>query len=129
MLTTTAVVLSAVSMLVFGVWAYADPATFIQYVNYPPTHQHLTHDAGAFQIGIGAGLLLALFCRDSVIATLATFAIASGLHTVSHHIDRHLGGHDTDVPLLAVLTAIAVLGICTRLLATRPGRTDDKELS
>ena len=38
-------------------------------------------------------------------------AVASGLHTVSHYSDRHLGGHDSDVPLLGLLTLVALAGI------------------
>jgi hypothetical protein len=31
--------------------------------------------------------------------------------TISHSIDRHLGGHDSDVPVLRLFTLIALIGI------------------
>jgi hypothetical protein len=42
---------------------------------------------------------------------LTGFAVASGLHTLSHAIDRGLGGHVPDVPTLAVLTLIALYAV------------------
>ena len=109
------VLLSAVSMLVFGLWALLSPAGFVDYVNYHPLNEHLVHDAGAFQVGIGATLLFALVWSDALVVTLAGFAVASGLHTMSHFLDRHLGGHGTDVPILAVFTLISVVTIALRL--------------
>jgi hypothetical protein len=109
------VLLSAASMLVFGFWALLSPAGFVDYVNYHPLNEHLVHDAGAFQIGIGAALLLALIWSDALVVVMAGFVVASGLHTMTHFLDRHMGGHSTDVPILAVLTLIAVATIALRL--------------
>ncbi|GAA4736869.1 hypothetical protein Prum_012180 [Phytohabitans rumicis] len=106
--------LSAASMSVFGLWALL-PAGFVDYVNYHPLNEHLVHDAGAFQVGIGAALLFALIWSDALVVTLAGFAVASGLHTMTHFLDRHLGGHGTDVPILAVFTVISLATIALRL--------------
>jgi hypothetical protein len=38
-----------------------------------------------------------------------------GLHTLSHYIDRHIGGHDSDVPALGLLTLLALLAIYARM--------------
>ena len=46
--------------------------------------------------------------------------MASGLHTLSHAIDRQIGGHDSDVPSLALLTLIALLAIWERLRWRKP---------
>ena len=46
---------------------------------------------------------------------LTGFAVASGLHTVSHAIDRQLGGHDSDVPALGLLTQVALVAIYDRV--------------
>jgi hypothetical protein len=107
----TVVVVCAVSMLVLGIWAYGWPLSFAEFIDYAPYNRHLVHDAGAFQIGIGISLLVALGTSDGLLVALSGFAIASGLHTISHYVDRHIGGHDSDVPTLALLTVIAVLGI------------------
>jgi len=107
--------LCAASMLVFGLWALLSPAGFVDYVNYHPLNEHLVHDAGAFQIGIGAALLFALGRSDALMVALAGFAVASALHAMTHFMDRHLGGHGTDVPILGVFTLIAVVTLSLRL--------------
>lgn len=106
--------LCAASMLVFGVWAFFAPVSFIDYVNYAPYNEHLTHDAGAFQIGIGTGLIAALLWDDGLGAALVGFIVASGLHTLSHFLDRHIGGHGSDVPLLGITTLLAVAALTLR---------------
>lgn len=110
-LVVLATLLSAASMLVFGLWALLSPRSFVDYVNFPPYNDHVVHDAGAFQIGIGAGLLLALIVSDGLVVSLGTFATASGLHTLTHFLDRHIGGHGSDVPLLGLFTVIAAAAI------------------
>jgi hypothetical protein len=46
--------------LVFGAWAFADPESFFDEVaTFEPYNQHLIQDVGAFQIGLGAVLLIA----------------------------------------------------------------------
>jgi uncharacterized membrane protein len=107
--------LSAVSMIILGVWAVLQPRSFSDFINYAPYNRHLVHDAGAFQIGIGVTLLLALIWSDALLVTLTGFAVASGLHTISHYADRHLGGHDSDVPVLGLFTFIALIGILSSI--------------
>jgi hypothetical protein len=92
-----ATLVCAASMLGLGLWAFLDPPSFSGFVDFAPYNQHLIHDAGAFQLGIGAALLAALWWPDGLVVALTGFAVASGLHT----IDRPLGGHDSDVPSLA----------------------------
>jgi hypothetical protein len=96
-------------MLGLGAWAFLAPASFARFIAYPPPYnRHLLHDAGAFQLGIGTATLLALRWSDALLVALTGFAVASGLHTLSHAIDRHLGGHAGDVPALGLLTLVAV---------------------
>ncbi|MET9002092.1 hypothetical protein [Amycolatopsis sp. NPDC004169] len=109
------VLLSAASMLLFGLWALLSPAGFIDYVNYRPVNEHLAHDAGAFQIGLGAALIFSLVWSDAIVVALAGFVVASGLHTMTHFIDRHLGGHGTDVPILGVITLVALATVFLRV--------------
>jgi hypothetical protein len=56
-----ATLICAASMLLLGVWAFLAPASFSQFIDYPPYNRHLIHDAGAFQLGIGTAVLLALW--------------------------------------------------------------------
>ena len=110
-----ATLVCAASMLILGVWAFFAPESFSQFVNYAPYNQHLIHDAGAFQIGIGAALLLALVCPDALLVALTGFTVATALHAISHFTDRHIGGHDSDVPTLGLLTLVGLYAICAQI--------------
>lgn len=114
-LVVAAVLVCAATMLGLGVWAYAAPESFSQFIDYQPYNRHLVHDAGAFQIGIGVTTVLALVWSDALLVALTGFAVASGLHTISHYLDRHIGGHDGDVPSLGLLTLVALFAIYARL--------------
>jgi len=110
------VAICAASMLVLGAWAFAAPRSFADFIDYAPYNRHLVHDAGAFQLGIGAALAGALAGWDGLLVALTGFAVASGLHTLSHYGDRHAGGHASDVPNLGLLT---LLGLCAIYLHIR----------
>jgi hypothetical protein len=110
-----AVLICAASMLALGAWAFLAPESFAQFIDYPPYNRHLIHDAGAFQLGIGATVLLALWWSDALVVALTGFAVASALHTVSHWTDRNLGGHGSDVPSLGLLTIVALIAIYLRI--------------
>jgi hypothetical protein len=116
-ITFAAAILSAATMIVLGGWAFLEPSSFAEFISYAPYNRHLVHDAGAFQVGIGIGVtvLLALAWNDALLVALTGFAVASGLHTISHSIDRHLGGHDSDVPVLGLFTLIALIGIAASI--------------
>jgi uncharacterized membrane protein len=110
-----ATLVCAASMLILGVWAFSAPESFSQFINYAPYNQHLIHDAGAFQIGIGAALLLALVCPDALLVALTGVTVATALHAISHFTDRHIGGHDSDVPTLGLLTLVGLYAICAQI--------------
>lgn len=110
-----AAILSAATMVVLGGWAFLQPMSFSDFSNCAPYNRHLVHDAGAFQIGIGVTLLLALVWSDAPLVALIGSVVASGLHTISHYADRHLGGHDSDVPVLSLFTLIALIGIVSSI--------------
>jgi hypothetical protein len=63
---------------------------------------------------------VALWWTDGLLVALTGFAVASGLHTLSHALDRQIGGHDSDVPSLGLLILIALLAIWERLRWRRP---------
>ncbi len=93
--------------LIAGLWAFFAPESFAVFVAFP-FNLHLLHDAGAFQLGISAALLLALLWADGVMVALGAFVVGSAFHLVAHVIDGHLGGHSYDVPLLALLLIIGL---------------------
>jgi hypothetical protein len=110
------VLICAVSMLGIGLWALVAPMSFAGWISFPPYNEHLIHDAGAFQIGIGAALLLSLLSDDALTVALGGFIVGGTLHAFSHAVDSHLGGHASDPWLLAgqVLLAAAALGLHLR---------------
>jgi hypothetical protein len=102
---------------VFGVWAFFAPESFAAFEAFP-FNLHLLHDIGAFQIGIGATLLLALLWSDAVMMALGGSVVGTTIHVVSHVIDSRLGGHGTDAPALALLVAIGLAAMIARAKQT-----------
>ena len=105
----------AAGFLATGLWAFADPESFYDEVaTFEPYNQHLLQDIGAFNIGLGAVLALALLRPgDGLTVALLGAGIGSGVHVVSHLIGHDLGGRpEVDIPLFGLLTlALVVPGI------------------
>jgi PPOX class probable F420-dependent enzyme len=106
--------LAGLSMVVPGVWALLWPSSFADAVGFP-RHTHFVHDAGAFQLGIGVTLLLAVAWRDGLALALAGLLVANTLHTVNHAVDLNLGGHALDSWGLAVLSLLTGIALIVRL--------------
>src|SRR5215213_2772902 len=106
---TAVVIISGLFTLAFGIWVFFAPASFAEFVAFP-YNRHLLHDVGAFQIGIGATMLLALLWADSIMVVLAGYVVGSSFHLVSHIIDRHIGGHGYDPLVLGFLIVIGLVG-------------------
>ena len=51
--------LAGILTVAAGAWALLAPRSFAEFVRFP-YRRHFIHDGGAFQIGIGATLLLAV---------------------------------------------------------------------
>src|SRR5215203_5951501 len=66
-----AVTIGGLFMLVLGIWAFFAPASLADFVAFP-YNRHLLHDVGAFQIGIGTTMLLALMWTDGVMMTVVS---------------------------------------------------------
>ena len=105
-----AVTIGGLFMLVLGIWAFFAPASFADLVAFP-YNRHLLHDVGAFQIGIGTTMLLALMWKDGVMVVLAGYVVGSGFHLLSHIIDRHIGGHSYDALVLGVMVSLGLAGM------------------
>lgn len=111
---TGAILLAVVVMLGAGVWALVDPASFADFVKFP-ANEHFVHDVGAFQVGIGLTLALALIWRDPPAVVLAGFVASNTVHALGHGIDLDIGGRDSDPWLLAVLSIVTGVALVQRL--------------
>lgn len=106
-------VLGGVSLLASGLWAMVGPESFFETVaTFEPYNQHFVQDIGAFQIGLGAVLLLAATTRaDALAVGLIGVGIGSAAHTISHVIGRDLGGTpERDIPLTALMSLLLLAG-------------------
>ena len=98
---------------------------------FRPYSRHFPHDAGAFQIGLGVTVLLALRISDALLVVLTGISVASWLHVLSHALDRHIGGRPaTDIPGLVLLAALATVAAVARAASTtrdpEPGGTSGR---
>lgn len=80
--------------------------------------------AGAFQLGIGATLLLAMAWADGLAVALAGFLVGNTVHAVNHVTDLDLGGRGSDGGLLGILSVLvaAALGVRLRQMGYVVGR-------
>ena len=97
-----------VLLVALGLWAMASPQSFYDATaTFDPYNQHFLQDVGAFQIGLGAVLLLALTGRDVLAVALLGVGLGSLAHTVSHVLGVDLGGKPAvDIPGLSILTVL-----------------------
>jgi hypothetical protein len=100
-------------MVALGLWAMVDPQSFFERVAlFEPYNQHFLQDLGAFQIGLGAVLLIAgLIPRtNGVTVALLGVGIGAALHAVSHVVGMDLGGKPAvDIPVFSVLALVLLL--------------------
>lgn len=110
--------LAGLFFLAPGIWAFAAPHSFYdQVATFPPYNRHLLHDIGAFQIGIGVALLLALRWSDAPFAALSGAGVAASVHVISHIIDRDLGGDGGQTGVFAVLAVLLLVAAALRWTA------------
>ena len=101
--------LAGLFLIALGLWAFLDPRTFFeQLATWPSYNQHFLHDLGAFQVGLGAVLVLAVIFRDVLFVALGGVGIGGAMHALSHVIDREEGGRASD-PILFGLVALVLL--------------------
>lgn len=96
----------------FGLWALIAPRAFFDSIAvFEPYNQHFVQDIGAFQIGLGAVLILAWFSGGADAIAVATIGagIGSLAHAVSHIVGADLGGTPgVDIPTFLVLGVVLV---------------------
>jgi PPOX class probable F420-dependent enzyme len=110
----TVILLAGLFMTAAGVAALLAPGWFADAAGFP-RHTHFVHSAGAFQLGIGVTLLLALIWHDGLALALAGFLVANTTHAVNHAVDLHLGGHSSDPWGLAALSLLTAAALVVRL--------------
>lgn len=108
-----------VMLVAFGVWAMIAPESFFDSLaTFDPYNQHLIQDIGAFQIGLGATLLLAVGRGTDDALAVVLFGVGIGMvaHVVSHAVGTDLGGTpEVDIPFFAVLAGLLLAGGWVRL--------------
>ncbi|KKC05283.1 pyridoxamine 5'-phosphate oxidase [Mycobacterium nebraskense] len=97
-----------------GIWCLVDPNSFADAVGFG-AHRHFLHDVGAFQLGLGVTLLLALIWADALATALAGFVVANTVHTVNHVVDLDVGGSAAQAWVLGAVSAALVLAFVLRL--------------
>lgn len=99
-----------------GLWAFVAPASFFENAAlFEPYNAHFIRDIGAFQIGLGAVLVVAAFVRDALLAALSGVAVGAVAHVAAHVIDRDLGGEPAvDIPAFSLLAVLLIVGAVVR---------------
>ncbi|HEX6675224.1 MAG TPA: PPOX class F420-dependent oxidoreductase [Actinomycetes bacterium] len=113
---TLVTLLAGLVTLAIGLWGFLAPRSFADAVQFPYA-RHFVHDAGAFQVGIGATLLLALAWRDGLALALAGFLVGNTVHALSHVADRGLGGGGWEPWALAAVSVVILVALVLRLRA------------
>ncbi|WP_390633665.1 PPOX class F420-dependent oxidoreductase [Mycobacterium simulans] len=111
---TTVTALIGLLTIGIGIWCLIDPRSFAEFVGFAE-HEHFLHDVGAFQLGLGATLLLALIWSDALATVIAGFFLANTVHTVNHVVDLHLGGSPAQAWLLGVASVALAVAFVMRL--------------
>lgn len=115
-LTTIVLLSSGAFMLLTGVWALVAPDSFAGFAGFPPS-RHFVHDAGAFQIGLGVGLILATSWADAAATTLAGFFVANTIHAANHFADPSAKDQAADAWILVALSLLVLAALIQRLRA------------
>lgn len=107
--------------LLTGAWAFLLPSSFYTTLaTFSPYNLHLLHDAGAFQVGLGAVLVVSALTGKGLVPALTGVMLGSILHLGAHLLDIRLGGHpSTDLPVLTLI--VVVLAVALYLEVRRRG--------
>src|ERR687898_201556 len=123
MLPRAAAAIGGVIFGAVGIWALVAPRSFFDTLaRFEPYNQHFLQDIGAFQIGLGAVLLLAALAphADLLAAALLGVGIGSVAHAVSHVLGIDLGGRPAlDIPVLSALAVVLLVAGVVRWRASR----------
>ena len=112
-LVTVTALVGAVTVLI-GIWCLIDPRSFADVVGFE-FHEHFLHDVGAFQLGLGTALLLALIWADALATVLAAYILANTVHTVNHVVDLDQGGSAAQAWVLGAVSVALAAAFVLRL--------------
>lgn len=110
----TVTTLVGLATAAIGVWGLVHPTSFGEFAGFG-YHEHFLHDVGAFQLGLGVTLLLAVLWSDALATTLAGFLVANTAHTVNHAVDLHLGGAAWQAWALGAVSIAVAVALVLRL--------------
>lgn len=92
-----------------GLWAFLAPQSFFdQLATFPPYNEHLLHDIGAFSIGLGAVIVLALLRLSALRSALLGVGVGSVFHVASHLIDYDQKPDPADVVGLSLVALVTL---------------------
>ena len=117
-----AAIAGAIFLLFSGVWAMLSPRSFFdRAATFEPYNQHFIQDIGAFQIGLGAVLALAVWAAwDALTVALVGVGAGAVAHLVSHLIGTDLGGRpERDLPFFTLVALLLLAGGFVRLRQRR----------
>jgi uncharacterized protein YjeT (DUF2065 family) len=107
--------LSALMFVIPGLMLIFTPRLFYDLLaDFPPYNQHFMGDAGAFSLGIGIALLMALRNPAQHRAVLWGAFVAAMAHVLNHAYSDFIVGHE---PLRHGLTNTLPLALAALLLA------------
>jgi len=117
--------------LVGGVWLLVGPHSFFDTLAvFRPYSRHFLHDAGAFQIGLGVTVLLALRISDALLVVLTGASVGAWFHVAAHVMDRHIGGRpSTDIPGLVALALLGSAAAVARAVTRSSPRSREERAS
>ena len=118
-------VLGGLFFFFLGVWALLAPSAFYESIAlFEPYNVHFVQDLGAFQMGLGATLLLAAFVdSDALVVALIGVGIGASAHVVSHLLSLDSGGNPgLDIPVLSILGVVLLVAGAVRWRAIRQSR-------
>jgi uncharacterized protein YjeT (DUF2065 family) len=101
---------AGVFFVLAGAFAFVAPEAFFEAAaTFEPYNEHFIRDIGAFQMGLGAVLLLSVWITDAAVVALGGVGIGSLVHAVGHVLDRDLGGTPAmDIPFHGALSIVLI---------------------
>ncbi len=120
---TVIAAIGGLGLVALGAWAFVDSESFFTAVaRFEPYNQHFLQDIGAFQLGLGAVLLLAVAITggDALAVALLGTGVGASFHAASHVIGADLGGNpSTDIPTFITLAVLLLVAGVLRWHGTR----------
>lgn len=106
-----ALLVSGISQLVVGVWAFVSPGSFYDTLaTYPPENDHFLKDVGSWNLALGIAAIVAARTPSWHRGMLGVLAVLYGLHALSHAIDLDQADPESmGIVTLATLVAAAAL--------------------